>query len=144
MRRQVVTLACLGAALMFGGGCDDDEIDVPPGQQPPEEPPPGEPPPIPARRVEMIATEFRFDPAVVTALPGERLVIVLFNAGSDLHSLEVELPDREIELDPELLPGEIGELELTAPTILGDFEYYCPMSNHRALGMEGTLVVTRD
>jgi uncharacterized cupredoxin-like copper-binding protein len=62
------------------------------------------------------------------------------NDGQVTHTLEVEGPGEEAELEPELAPGDSGTLEvdLSKP---GTYEWYCPIGNHRELGMEGEITV---
>jgi glucose/arabinose dehydrogenase len=94
-----------------------------------------------ARLVELIATEYHFNPSVVHAEPGEKLIISLRNLGATAHSIELELPSGEVELEGTAAPEETAQLEITAPTVADSYTFYCPVANHRELGMEGTLVV---
>lgn len=145
MRGKLVIVACLGALSVFGcDDGDDDDVGLPPETPPGEQPPPGDPPPpTQVMRIDMNATEYRFEPAQLVVEPGQPLQIVLNNVGTDLHSIAFDLPDRELRLEMELLPGQTGELRFTAPMELGAYDYWCPVSNHRQLGMVGSLIVER-
>jgi uncharacterized cupredoxin-like copper-binding protein len=65
---------------------------------------------------------------------------VLKNDGQTTHSIEVEGPNGEAELEQDLAPGESGELkvDLSEP---GTYEFYCPVDDHKGLGMEGEVTV---
>jgi glucose/arabinose dehydrogenase len=101
----------------------------------------GAPSEQPARLVELTATEYHFNPSVIHARPGEHLLIAIRNLGETAHSLELELPSGEVELEEGVAVGATAQLEVTVPTTVDDYTFYCPISNHRSLGMEGTLVV---
>jgi uncharacterized cupredoxin-like copper-binding protein len=61
------------------------------------------------------------------------------NAGRAPHALEVEGPKGEVETRP-IKPGQSDTLsaELTEP---GKYTWYCPVGNHKDLGMRGTITV---
>jgi uncharacterized cupredoxin-like copper-binding protein len=63
------------------------------------------------------------------------------NDGNVDHSLEVEGPNGEQELEQDLAPGQSGTLtvDLSQP---GKYEFYCPIDDHRQRGMEGEITVT--
>jgi glucose/arabinose dehydrogenase len=101
----------------------------------------GAPSERPARLVELVATEYHFNPSVIHARPGERLIIAVRNLGDLAHSFELELPSGEVELEDEVAVGDTAQLQVTVPTAADEYTFYCPISGHRGLGMEGTLVV---
>jgi plastocyanin len=94
-----------------------------------------------ARKIVVHAKEFSFRPDRITAKPGEQLTIELDNDGVATHAIEFDLPGGDKRLKPDVASGDKGRLKLTAPTKKGSFDFFCPISNHRALGMKGTLVV---
>lgn len=104
-------------------------------------PGPGELPP--SARVDLIATEYQYNLKRVFAEPGGRLTVSMWNRGTMDHSFALELPGGARALPKTLAPGEFGEITVTVPEIPGDIAYYCPIDNHRALGMQGTLTVAR-
>jgi uncharacterized cupredoxin-like copper-binding protein len=65
--------------------------------------------------------------------------IEVANDGKFDHSLEVEGPNGEVETDT-IPPGKSATLEvdLSKP---GTYEMYCPIGNHRDMGMEGEVSV---
>lgn len=102
---------------------------------------PDEPDPDETRTVEVIAEEYAFRPDTIDAEPGEALRVVLRNEGTRHHNIEFELPDGDLSLQDDVAPGENGELLFYAPDADGDYTFYCPVSDHRDLGMTGTLMV---
>jgi plastocyanin len=93
------------------------------------------------RRIEVVAREFEFDPDEITASAGETLVIVLMNEGTVDHNIEVEIGDEEFTLDDNVEPDDSAELTFEVPDEPGDHVFYCPIDDHRALGMEGTFTI---
>ena len=84
-------------------------------------------------------TEFAIDPQDPTVTAGT----VTFNVSNDgeaVHNLEVEGPNGEAELDADLEPGDSGTLEVDLSES-GTYEWYCPVGEHRAQGMEGEITV---
>ena len=81
-------------------------------------------------------------------------MLVLQNEGDLLHNLKVDGIDIEV-IDADNsgpLSGDEGELFAGAeagdessitfvPRESGEFEFYCTIPDHRALGMEGRLVI---
>ncbi|MCH7838076.1 MAG: cupredoxin domain-containing protein [Chloroflexi bacterium] len=94
------------------------------------------------------AFEWGFEPAAIALRQGEEVRIVLVNDGKILHNLKVddlaadvtEASDAD-RLFVEAEEGEEGTL-LFVPQASGSFTFYCAISGHRRLGMEGTLTVT--
>jgi plastocyanin len=93
------------------------------------------------RVIEVLATEFDFEPKEILVEPGERVTVQLRNEGRAVHSLVFALPDAQPRLARAVPPQQIGQLTFTAPTRSGTYTFYCPIGNHRELGMVGTLVV---
>ena len=93
--------------------------------------------------VSITLTEFSITPATITVPLGEPVTFVVTNTGGAQHNLEVELESRGIEqrlFQTNLMPGETRRATFTFEAA-GEWEMYCPVGNHRALGMEGTIVV---
>jgi uncharacterized cupredoxin-like copper-binding protein len=89
--------------------------------------------------VRVSETDYKLDPSDPTIKPG----LVTFdvrNDGQVVHSLEVEGPNGEQSLPSDLSPGQSGILsvDLSKP---GRYEFYCPVGNHKQMGMEGTITV---
>lgn len=117
MRRSLLLLAVLL------GGCGSDDAEESGGS---------------AEAVEIVATDFAFAPDTVTVNEAGETTFRVVNEGATTHALEIEGGGVEEETDP-IGPGESAEL--TVQLRAGEYELYCPIGNHRQMGMEGTLVV---
>ena len=93
------------------------------------------------RPVEVVATDFAFDPNQIRATPGQKLKVTLVNRGSAPHNIEFELPSGEVEFEKNVPAGESRSLTFTAPQKAGEYVMYCPVGNHRERGMVGKLIV---
>jgi plastocyanin len=89
--------------------------------------------------INLSETDFELDPANPTVNAGQ-VTIRATNDGQAPHNIEVEGPAGEQELESDLSPGDSGTLtvDLSEP---GTYEWYCPVGNHRDLGMEGEITV---
>jgi plastocyanin len=88
--------------------------------------------------VALTATEYKFDPADVTADAAGKVTFTVTNDGQETHALEVEGNGIEEETDS-IAAGESGTL--TVELEPGEYEFYCPIDGHREEGMVGKLVV---
>jgi uncharacterized cupredoxin-like copper-binding protein len=90
--------------------------------------------------VNISETEYKLDPSDPTVQAGT-VSFKATNDGSITHSLEVEGPNGEQKLQPDLAPGQSGTLtvDLSQP---GKYEFYCPIDSHRERGMEGEITVS--
>ena len=134
-------LICAVSLAAIGCGDDDDDnvISTPSTDDGSTS---GTPSPSPAdMTVEITAVEYKLTPAQITAKTGQRVTFMLHNAGTMDHSLEVELPSGDIEIEGNVPAGGMGELTGTMPSAPTSFEYYCPIPGHKDLGMVGTLTV---
>lgn len=86
--------------------------------------------------VEVKATEFKFDPAALSATAGEDLTIKLVNAGVVEHDLSID--DLGVALTVKV--GETGEYTVE-DVPAGTYEVYCAIAGHKEAGMVGTLEV---
>lgn len=92
--------------------------------------------------VEVKFTNYEFDPEVITADPGQTIRIKVTNV-SGTHDFVID----ELDVDSGLLDGNdstIVEFQIPEDAAGEEYTYYCSVSNHRALGMEGTLRVNAD
>jgi uncharacterized cupredoxin-like copper-binding protein len=89
--------------------------------------------------VSVSETDFALNPSDSTVQAGT-VTFNVSNDGQTEHSLEVEGPGEESELESPLAPGESGTLEvdLSEP---GTYEWYCPVDNHKEMGMKGQITV---
>ncbi len=114
-----------------------------------------------AKQVSMIAVEYGFSQARITAKVGQRLEIRITNKGTMNHEFISALfkAAKDVEMKPEgfkieaeefeeveFQPGKTVTIELT-PTRAGTFQFWCGEKTngklHRDLGMRGTITVTR-
>src|SRR4051812_11751505 len=87
--------------------------------------------------VDLTATDFKFDPSDPTVKSGN-VTFNLKNDGQTTHSLEIEdVSGQDQELESEVSAGQSGQLTVNLPP--GKYEFYCPVSNHKELGMEGEV-----
>jgi uncharacterized cupredoxin-like copper-binding protein len=78
-------------------------------------------------------------PASLSA--AESRIFRVTNNGTIEHNFEVEGQGIEEEFDANLSPGETKTMQLDLEP--GAYEVYCPVDNHRELGMEIQLTVTQ-
>jgi plastocyanin len=88
-----------------------------------------------ARRVEVAATSFEFDPDEIAVTAGEDIAVVL-SSDDLLHDFTIDELDVHVAADRDETTD--GGLRAEEP---GDYTYYCSVSGHREAGMEGALVV---
>jgi plastocyanin len=112
-----VALAVPLALLACGGG-DDEEAS---GQQ-----------------VDVSATEYTFNPPDIQLDAAGTYTFHLTNAGEFEHALEID--GQEIEESTDIIGGG-DSADVTVDLADGEYEIYCPVGNHREMGMEGTLTV---
>ncbi|HWN20537.1 MAG TPA: cupredoxin domain-containing protein [Gaiellaceae bacterium] len=125
MRRLLLPTVLLLAALVLAG-CGSDDGDDEGGES------------SGGQTVEVVATEFAFDPADVSVDEAGETTFTVSNEGEFPHALEIEGNGIEEETE-ELAPGESGSV--TVELEPGEYELYCPVGDHRDRGMVGTLVV---
>lgn len=86
-------------------------------------------------------TEYSLYPEeVILDIPGT-YVFRAVNSGSTTHALKIEGQGIE-EVTENLAPDESSELVVDFEP--GTYEFYCPVGDHRDLGMEGTITVRED
>ena len=93
----------------------------------------------PVRVLNVRETEMKLDPQNPKIEEPGTVQFKIKNAGQAVHALEVEGPQGEVETRP-IKPGQSDTLsvELTKP---GKYTWYCPVGNHKNLGMRGTITV---
>jgi plastocyanin len=91
-----------------------------------------------ANEISLAAFEFGFTPGELTVRAGEKVTLTLTNtSGKMTHDWVVEGTDIRTKI---LNKGETDTIEFTIDEP-GTYTFYCSVGNHRAQGMEGTLIV---
>lgn len=93
------------------------------------------------RTIEVVARDMDFYPNELRAAPNERIEVVLINEATQPHNIEFELPEGEKILETPVQPGNRASLTFVTPDTPGTYTIYCPVEDHHAKGMEGTLIV---
>ena len=88
-----------------------------------------------ARRIEISARSFEFDPDEITVTAGEDVAIVLTSEDL-LHDFTIDELDAHVAADAD--ETREGGLRADEP---GRYTYYCTVTGHRDAGMEGVLIV---
>lgn len=83
------------------------------------------------------ASDFQFDPNKFTVEAGQQVVLTLNSSGMP-HDIVFEDLDVRTEI---IMSGNSETITFTAPDEPGEYAYYCSVGNHRALGMEGVMIV---
>ena len=97
-------------------------------------------PPAPAR-IQVVAREYSFALSRLTVHSGPALV-ELDNMGQDLHDLRVQQHgSKHIAGLGVIRPGSRATLSLNLPA--GRYSFWCSVADHRARGMQATVIVTR-
>ena len=93
----------------------------------------------PPSRVQVSAKEFSFSLSRQTVQAGPS-IIELVNFGEDPHDLRLQrVGGAHIAGTPQVQPGDYYDLKVTL--LRGTYRLWCSIANHRALGMQATLVV---
>jgi plastocyanin len=135
-RRFVLVVVVSG--LVVAGCGEDEEASQDAGGGGQAETQATEPSEPAAQTVDISATDFKFDPAN----PRVKAGVVKFNLTNDgqaPHALEVEAPGGEVETEV-IQAGESASVEADLSEG-GSVVMYCPVGNHRGMGMEGEIQV---
>jgi uncharacterized cupredoxin-like copper-binding protein len=125
--RAIPAAAVMVALLAFagcGGGDDDEDGSAADGPS--------------IRTVEIALRDFSLDPARISLQEAGVYTLHVVNRGQTTHALEVEGVGVEEET-PDLAPGDSADLKIDVDE--GDYDMYCPVDGHQAMGMEGRIVV---
>ena len=140
MVRKSLALIAVTVPLMFAAcGDDDDESTdtAAPPETPAEDSSSGGTSSGGGSSVDISEVDFALDPSDPTAKAGT-VTFNVTNDGQTTHALEVEGNGVEEETE-DLAPGDSAEL--TVDLEAGSYEIYCPVGNHKDMGMEGELTV---
>ena len=95
-------------------------------------------------RVQVTAKEFYYTLSGLTgrSVKAGPAIIEFVNYGEDPHDMRVErVGGTRVYGTPVLQPGSY--YDLSVKLLPGRYELWCSIANHRQLGMEATLIVTR-
>ncbi len=81
-------------------------------------------------------SSFSFNPSTIKVKKGDSVKITFKNSGG-MHDFVLDDFNAKIKI---IGSGETYSVQFTADKA-GQFEYYCSVANHRAMGMKGTLTV---
>ncbi|HSJ17333.1 MAG TPA: cupredoxin domain-containing protein [Solirubrobacterales bacterium] len=129
MRGKLAVL--MGVVVIAIAGCGDDDDGDTAAQEAAGQP---------VATLDVVETDFEIDPKNATVDEEGLIEINLANEGETVHYLTIETPGEEIpQTSEELDPGNdtVFDVELDS----GEYVWYCPVGNHRQMGMEGTLTV---
>jgi uncharacterized cupredoxin-like copper-binding protein len=89
--------------------------------------------------VDLTAADYKFDPSDPSVKAGN-VTFDLKNQGQTAHSLEIEdVNGEDKELEGDVQPGSSGTLTVNLKP--GTYEFYCPVDNHKEMGMTGEITV---
>lgn len=75
-----------------------------------------------------------YTPSEIEVPVGDELVVEFENTGLDLHDISFDNGEASERLNP-------GDAETIEVGVVGeDMEFWCSVSNHREMGMEGTII----
>jgi plastocyanin len=89
------------------------------------------------QEITLEADEYSYSQKSITVKKGQRIKLTLVNKGRMSHDFVVERMNVTTELAG---PGETVTTEFIMHDA-GTYTFYCSIGNHRAMGMEGTLIV---
>lgn len=87
--------------------------------------------------VTVTTNEFKYDPAVINATPGQTVNLTVKNIGSVQHTFVLANANVKITVDP----GKSVTQTFTAPAVAGTFTFECDVAGHKEAGMVGQLIV---
>lgn len=80
---------------------------------------------------------FKFTPSSFSVKAGQKVKLTFTNS-EGFHDLVFE--DLDIRTK-QLMAGKSEVVEFTAPTVTGEYNFYCSVGNHRVQGMVGKMIV---
>jgi uncharacterized cupredoxin-like copper-binding protein len=140
MRRLRAVAAVVGVAALAGCGGDDNKDSGTKSAAPASPSSSSSSSGSVVQTVNVTETDFKLNPANPRISKPGQVEFKVKNEGQAPHTIEVEGPSSEQELEPVLDPGQSGTLKVNLDKP-GKFEWYCPVANHRDLGMEGVITV---
>lgn len=84
--------------------------------------------------VNITVKNFTFTPTTIEAAPGQEIDIK-FVGVEGFHTFVID----SLKVEKNITEG--SSVSFVAPTAPGNYPFYCNVGSHRAMGMEGTLIV---
>jgi plastocyanin len=91
-----------------------------------------------ATTVQVAAKDFTLTLSTASFTPGT-YTFQMTNDGNATHAIEIDGPGVEDQKSDTAGPG--GSASVTVTLQAGDYTIYCPVGNHRAMGMQTTFTV---
>lgn len=91
-------------------------------------------------KVEMKASSFDFDPAVIAAQKGQTLILDMRNVSGIAHNITVKDPSGTIMKSQDIPANQSISMEIFLPTA-GVYPFYCDKPFHPTFGMKGRIEV---
>jgi plastocyanin len=139
LKRRFTALFVIAAAIAVpiagcGGGDDNDNTNADTGGAATGAAATGS-----SETVDLTAVDYKFNPSDPALKQGD-VTFRLTNDGQTGHSLEIEdVNGQDEELEGEVQPGDSNTLTVNLPP--GKYEFYCPVDDHKEMGMEGEITV---
>lgn len=89
-----------------------------------------------AKEIVVEGINYAFKPSSITVKKGEKTRILFKNTGGT-HDFVVD----ELNIRTAMIQGNTEDFVEFTPDKIGSFKFYCSFGNHRAMGMEGTIIV---
>ncbi len=90
--------------------------------------------------VQMKASNFAFDPAVIVARKGDTLVLNVTNVSGEKHNITVKDPSGRTVGKMDMAGHQTVTMEIPLP-VAGVYPFYCDVDLHAKLGMKGRIEV---
>ncbi len=89
------------------------------------------------REIMVSGNEYKFSPATISLTKGETVKILFRNMGKLPHNLTVT----ELGVSTKTIPAGAEDSVTVTADKTGMYSFFCSVSNHRQLGMEGKVEV---
>jgi plastocyanin len=90
--------------------------------------------------VEMKASNFAFDPAVITAQKGDTLVLHVTDVSGETHNITVKDPSGKVIESADIPARQTVTVEIPLQ-VAGVYPFYCDKPFHATVGMKGRIEV---
>lgn len=87
--------------------------------------------------IEISGSEFKYEPATMTAKVGQPVTVVYKNVGKYPHDFVID----ELGVKSQVIKSGETDSFIFTPTKTGTFSFYCSLPNHLERGMKGTFIV---